>query len=418
MQRRRPHPFAIEPAQPAMRWRWVVGLIGLGLIAAAFLPDLGRRWVASRWIHDLESLPGDEQQMRLTLLPDLGEPGIEVLVQKMLEPDPSIALAAYRVLAETQDDWATRFPERADRMHYTLMAAIEAKTSPMPADRRAWIEQLSGQTLMDTLQSETSQGEAAYAAAIRLLAKCAPPGSLENPEALTRGTLRIATKPSVEPMLVPPDPIPSSPATNLENDQPPVPALPIDSSPMVNSQNRVPLPAEPPAQLVTPNTTLRIAPLMPQIRAMSDNTSSPSPASTPVSALPAVPFAIDSLTPYQTRELIDLLHGSSEELKADVRNELKRRGFNEAAMQAAEQLAAGDTRLRLQLIGTIAKRTDIDPRPFLLWLSEDPDRQVRVAAINLLATLNDPLVRRSLQEQLNVEADPVVATQLRIALGR
>jgi hypothetical protein len=124
-----------------------------------------------------------------------------------------------------------------------------------------------------------------------------------------------------------------------------------------------------------------------------------------------------SLEPYGTRDVIDLLVGASDSLTLAARRELTRRGFSTADLAAATQLASPDAKKRLNLIANLGRHADIDPRPFLIWLCRDEDREVRLAAINALATMSDPLVRRNLQEFLNQEADPTVATQLRVALG-
>ncbi len=329
-----------------------------------------------------------------------------MLVEKLFDADSQLALAAYRVLAETQDDWSTRWPDSADSLHYKLVQTIESNWTEIPRERKAWIEQLVGQVLMDTLSSQSGKGQSAYAAAVRVLAKCAE-GS-RDPNAIDTNNFRIADR-----NLLGTKRQSTSEGTETTADQS------TDESFQESQPNRAaPSLSVPPAppELMPPGKSVRIAPPIPSLESAIAKTSSTVSANAQVQNVQQ-PFMVDSWEPYATGELIDLLHGSTVELQTSVQVELRRRGFNDAALVAAAQLAGYDTQQRLQFIQSLARRSDIDPRVFLVCLCQDDQRTVRMAAINMLGTMNDPSVRRELQGMLSTEADPLIAKQLRVALG-
>ncbi len=98
--------------------------------------------------------------------------------------------------------------------------------------------------------------------------------------------------------------------------------------------------------------------------------------------------------------------------------ELARRGLNQEEIRIASQLAASQVEVRLGLLQSLVRRTDIDIRPWLLWLAEDSEQAVRLQAVTALASLDDAAVKQALRKRLEAESDPAVAAQLRQIVNR
>ncbi|MFV2070650.1 MAG: HEAT repeat domain-containing protein [Pirellulales bacterium] len=96
-----------------------------------------------------------------------------------------------------------------------------------------------------------------------------------------------------------------------------------------------------------------------------------------------------NLASVSTRELIRSLVGSQHEaVRAEA--ELTNRGFAARQIEVARRLADPDPAVRRRLVEQIVRLAGIDPRRWLLWLSEDEQPDVRLAALTLMATSTDP----------------------------
>src|SRR5690606_30428922 len=99
---------------------------------------------------------------------------------------------------------------------------------------------------------------------------------------------------------------------------------------------------------------------------------------------PLEPAPERPLRTLSTKGVIALL-ASKQAVTADQAvQELSRRGLGKEEIRIASQLAAPQIEVRLGLLESIVRRTDIDPRPWLLWLAEDSDRDVRLQAVTAL----------------------------------
>jgi hypothetical protein len=110
----------------------------------------------------------------------------------------------------------------------------------------------------------------------------------------------------------------------------------------------------------------------------------------------------------ETPALIRRLASDDDAEVRRVERELTRRGMSALHLRLAHRLTNPDPRARRELVDLLPKLTGIDARPWLLWLSEDPSAEVRLAALTLLATSNDPALRDRLARQASRDADPRV----------
>jgi hypothetical protein len=131
-----------------------------------------------------------------------------------------------------------------------------------------------------------------------------------------------------------------------------------------------------------------------------------------------VTHLVDSpMETFDDRSVIHWLASPDPEFREKARLELMSRGYDDAQIAIATQIASGDTRTRKDLIDAIVRSNDIDPRPWLLMMLGDDSRDVRLRVISILATMNDPDVTQRLRMHLVDERDPTVEARIRRVLG-
>jgi len=114
-----------------------------------------------------------------------------------------------------------------------------------------------------------------------------------------------------------------------------------------------------------------------------------------------------------TIRLVRALGSTSRQTSFGARRSLERRGFTATEFQLAEQLHDPDPGVRRQLVSRISSVPRIDPYPWLMLLAQDPDRQVRMEAVSILATSQRTAVTQHLRELAEAETDAEVLTHLR-----
>jgi hypothetical protein len=108
-------------------------------------------------------------------------------------------------------------------------------------------------------------------------------------------------------------------------------------------------------------------------------------------------------------ELVRLLGSVQPRVAQQAALTLRGRGMSEDKLELAMELAAGDELRRLELIDQIARREDLDPRVWLLWMAKDGQPAVRRRSISQLISMLDLEVRQELRQLLNRERDPQIA---------
>jgi hypothetical protein len=116
------------------------------------------------------------------------------------------------------------------------------------------------------------------------------------------------------------------------------------------------------------------------------------------------------------KELVRLLASVQPKISQTAAVTLKRHGMSDAKLELAMALATGTEQQRLELIGQIASRSDLDPRVWLIWMAQDGQPAVRARAVSELNSMLDLDVMRELRQQLNRERDPQVAQLIRQVL--
>ena len=109
-----------------------------------------------------------------------------------------------------------------------------------------------------------------------------------------------------------------------------------------------------------------------------------------------------------TSRLMRYLRAEDESLAARSHAELSRRGFSAVHFELARRLTHPDPAMRIELARSLPRLTSVDPVPWLMWLSEDPRLEVRLAAIGLMATTGDPALLNRIEQMARSDRDPAV----------
>jgi hypothetical protein len=403
------NPFAADESRRQLTRPLVrtLGLIGLCCVAVYGLHLASRYWLIDRLTFGLPDHPPQIQAERLRMLAEFGADGVPPLVQCVTAESDSLASAAYQVLSDMQGRWQAGSISNPAKMNLALVDAVESAFPTCPPSRRGRLVSLLNQTILDTVQSQSSKDRQSYAKATRLLALLAPgqnnpaggataSGGDPSAPAVAAGTL---STPAISPNwqsqqsggLLPALPIPLlSVADNRSSTSDPVGNLDVQWI----DQQRI-------AQAAGPANGEANNPLVKDLR---------------FEAAPLDPISDNPLEAYDTRSVIGFLASPQPPLELAARGELIRRGFRDADLVLASRLVSADESVRMDMVREISNRSDIDPRTWLLWLADDASRWVRLEAVSILGTMDDPAVKEALRDRLSSERDLGVASRLRKVL--
>jgi HEAT repeat protein len=163
-----------------------------------------------------------------------------------------------------------------------------------------------------------------------------------------------------------------------------------------------PLITAPPERLETPYAF----PLPRPPRTLPENSSRPDDALAPPPALrapgtagegPAArlsPSAFSLPSPQdgdaEPWPLLRLLHDRDPHICQAAELALRQRGFEDRHLLLARRLTDPDPQQRIVLAALLPRVPDLDPRPWLVYLSRDADERVRRAALAVMTATRDP----------------------------
>jgi len=104
------------------------------------------------------------------------------------------------------------------------------------------------------------------------------------------------------------------------------------------------------------------------------------------------------------RQLARQLHDQDPQQVEAARGELQRCGLSDVEVELARQLTDADAAARRALARALPATAGVDGAAWLLELARDPDADVRLEAITILATTGDPALLEPLRRL--VQADP------------
>lgn len=97
-------------------------------------------------------------------------------------------------------------------------------------------------------------------------------------------------------------------------------------------------------------------------------------------------------------ELFKLWHAAPVAHRKTIEHELKDRGITARQIEIGAGLTSPQAEERLRWIEQLPRLTGLDPKPWLLWLTQDGVAEVRLAALRVMATTNDPVLLRRASE--------------------
>jgi hypothetical protein len=93
-----------------------------------------------------------------------------------------------------------------------------------------------------------------------------------------------------------------------------------------------------------------------------------------------------------------------------LEEELTRRGFGRLSARLVRQLFSDDPAERLRLVDDILTQPGVDARPWLILLADDSAADVRLLAVTIMATSDDPtLIEKAWQVAIH-DRDPRIAS--------
>jgi len=125
---------------------------------------------------------------------------------------------------------------------------------------------------------------------------------------------------------------------------------------------------------------------------------------------------LDGVQHLEIEELVRLLGHTQPRVAQAAALALRSKGMDDDKLALASELACGAATRRLELVQQIAGSGRMEPRPWLLWMAEDGEPEVRKLAVSLLSSMLDAQVERSLRNLLARERDAEVERTIREVL--
>ncbi len=412
-----PTPSAQKPqARPRRRRRirFVVLLLVCGLLAGGAW-GLSQRtvWLAAYIEGRLPAASQEETPLLLSALAKLDSAGLEALAHQLASPNDRLANGAAEVLREKVHQWRHAGGDGAAALGVAAFAHhLAARTANYNSRARFEAARLVTDMLrVDTLSA--GRDGAAFLRDCETVLRAAPdtftqpaplaesarprePADASAHSARPWEEVTTPNLPSAMDMALPgpgltslpggefppqaPAPLPVAREDSLPAGEPPGPFPPL-------AEEQTPAPGEVVPQSYQEN-----------VAAAPQNTSESPPEDNAL--------ALDDLTGFETTALLDLLRDGQPRMVQQAKAELRRRGFAPRLLDLSEHLASPEARVRRQWAEALPGMAHVDARFWLLWLARDPSAEVRWTAVSLLASTNDPQLRRRLQQLAKSDTDP------------
>lgn len=388
----------------SLRRRLVVILAMTTVILVVFFlaRHCGSHILAAHWQQSLDTVPDDRAEMLVASAARLGRPGLPVLVAAMGSPRQSVSAAGRTWLKRQMKAWENLADDDAQRNVAALAETLAAELDRFDPATRLEAARLAQRLLMWRLDGDVVNRARVTWLCDRVLhaAKYSVHDSDSDPkQQATTGSLAATeeareTLPAKEELLPPaPLEIPDLP----QNVQARAPFTSLANLP--TSSDVVPLPS---VNDVARTPDIADAWTMRGHRlGLNDSGLSEAKIYSDTRQRVLVPSATDgnsqssqTETPIRDLSLIECmqrLHRPGLESLA-AEEELKRRGFDPLRLSIARRVYHPDYHVRLQLIRDLPGIPGIDATDWLIALASDEREEVRLAAITLLATLNNPSV--------------------------
>ena len=469
-----PNPFAIDLDRRRRRgtrsiWSAAKWLLAVAAVFAAVvvIGSESRRWLLGRLTDDFAELDADEKRRRLAQISEFDEPALPHLVAALTERDVAVARTAYEALRRLQNEWTTLDRVEMLRRHRVLVDEIDSVAIQVPDDRTGWLSGLLQQTMLETVSQADSESRQLHRRSADVMGRLAlaerpGPSVLSGPPAETSAASRNDPEGSRAPVRISAraQPLPVEDGDGEWTDwppestssRPPVPNGPggyagpaTGGATVRDAGNRTSdeadggreadagkkLPAEPSPSIYQSSVRLQAVPRARQMElrpigepratsfrdAPQGEAKDGGPAAEADLVRPANQLVDSPLQTLDDRSVMHWLGSGQPSLRDQATEELRRRGYGDEALSLASQIAAENPRTRLAAVEALTRSRRLDPRPWLLMMLDDPNRDVKLRVISALATLGDPAVDQRLRTRLAEEQDPAVVAGIRRVLN-
>jgi hypothetical protein len=364
----------------------------------------------------------------------LGKPGIRALVDALDSDREVTATAARRALWAELKRWESLSARVVTKNLAVLAEALAQGTEPFRPAARRDAANLATEILRWLPESDASDRLAIIANCDRVFEYSAADRHVMASMAAVRSPGRAAVPASssdesesdpVRPLLEKPD-MPATlstvPGGGLPIETLPIPGIEAHPRAESTADRRSRASESEPSGTVEGESTPRLSTpgelFLPEgvrpLSAAEPFPSAPGPPSVtmkiadPSAGAASEPEPDEKFDSMETDVLMRWLHSADATVAARAEAVLRRQGFTDVQVELARRLFDADTAVRIELARTLPRLTSIDPVPWLLWLSRDPDAEVRLAAISLMATTGDPALHARIRQMAREDSDAAV----------
>jgi hypothetical protein len=407
-----------------MRWyRFLFGSMLLAALMLALAPLAERQIspsLANYWKNQVLSADDADAPRLMKSLTSLHAPGIRALVE-LLACDRAVVHSTAELLLSGEVTQALRLDgaARSDRLD-TLVEALAAEVEHFGPAGRQFAEDVVRQLLGTGSPEHPCLSDFALPACEQILQV------VNQDHRLRRHARQDANPADIEAVLAPFERLavaqPSAPAAPAEEAMTTIEASPepqLEAN--ANEPMRVLPPeedsaqsiAEEPATLDLDDDPMRELPEIPTARRHAGagrQLNLTQPAAAQIGGAPTPPPAGP---PEEVRIItwIRQLRDADPQIVHQAEQALSAAGFDRRRLDLARQLTSPDPSIREQLAEALPRIEGIDAKTWLIWLSRDERTEVRLAAISVMATINDPEMSRRVEDMARRDPDPRVQRQ-------
>jgi hypothetical protein len=380
---------------------WVVLLALAGGLLVFQLVERSKGWTARSRAEQLgkELLVAETPEELEAVARELGtldDAAAKPLVQALMSDDPSISLAAGNEISRLLAVWRQQPRKTSGTKVAVLAKELARQCESIPPEQQRLARQWAEGILLWPLKGSGVDAAAVLADCEAILAMPQPDEELVAERLALLEMRREKDQRRENPMEVEiqADVVPSEGVANL----PPI-VSPEDVS-LPSSDTDSAEAAEPNSLPRHPREPRGI--YVPRARPIEDASPPAEPNTLPKgepSLLPPIKASAsqEDLTSLPDMQVMLDLHSDDPSATAAAEKELSRRGYKAVHLSIARQLTDPDAAVRLKLVQSLPRARGIDPRPWLLRLSEDHDEAVRSAALSILRTSQDPELLQKLR---------------------
>ncbi len=405
--------------QPPKRTAWLPGgvivwfLVGVGV--GGFFWLYGRKELAKRLRQQVASESTTDSLYAIEALESLDPNRIDHLVSGLTHVDSRVAKVAFDRLSAHIDSWKDREVVEQHTAMRSLAEQLKTVPASIQSNNLPYLRGLAAKIYSMAMAQDDPNLKPVITICQRLVA-------LEqlDDKTLVREIASDSKVPATDLKQVPPSPLTSNPegTSAARNDstlsdsafsnQRPQPPASLYLVPGATRPRSVDLAG---SRSQTTNTRMSTINIDGRNSAESASTAQEnqsslpvvlrtpaSIASTPVAQMKVVTNSPDlaGIEKLEIAELVRLLGHQDSNVAKAAALALRAKGLDESKIQLASELAVGSAQQRLRMVQQIAS-SEMDPRPWLLWMAEDGEPEVRRMAISLLTPMADESVYRSLR---------------------